>query len=87
MRKSFLGLVAGAALLAAGAVGAAEESATGVIIEFDEAARTLVLDTGETFQLAEGVAIEGLTAGTEVRVSYEEVDGTLTAIEVEPAMQ
>jgi hypothetical protein len=44
---------------------------------------TLTLDTGETFTLAEGVAIEGLETGDEVTVAYEEENGTFTATAID----
>jgi Cu/Ag efflux protein CusF len=83
--KKYLALLAAAALL--GSVGAAlAEEATGKIQAVDPAARTLTLEDGTMFTVAEGVAIDGLQPGTEVTVTFEETDGTKTASAV-AAMQ
>ena len=76
--KKLLGAVSAAALLTAGGAALAEE-ATGTIESFDREAMTLTLDTGETFTFAEGVSVEGLEAGDEVTVAYEEENGTFRA--------
>lgn len=47
------------------------EEATGQILEVDQAAGTIVLDSGQAFTLQEGASMEGLEPGTEVTVSYE----------------
>jgi len=61
------------------------EDASGKIQAVDPAARTILLEDGSTFVLAEGVAMDSLQPGTEVKVSYEETDGQKTATEVVPA--
>ena len=72
------------ALLFAASLAQAEE-AKGKIAALDESQGMIVLDSGETFTLADGVSIEGLTPGTEVTVSYEEKDGQKVVHEVLPS--
>ena len=48
-------------------------------------ASTLILEDGTTFTISEGMSMEGLEPGTEVRVSYEEQDGQLIATGILPA--
>ena len=66
------------------AVAQAEE-AGGKIAAVDPSAGTIVLEDGTTFTIAEGVSMEGLQPGTEVKVSFEEQDGQLIASEVMPS--
>lgn len=73
---AFLG-VAGAALA---------DEAKGKIQAVDPTARTIQLEDGSMYTVAEGVALDALTPGTEVTVSFEEKDGAKTATEVKPAM-
>jgi Cu/Ag efflux protein CusF len=65
----------------AGAAWAAELE--GKVQSVDADARTIVLDDGTTLAVAEGVSIEGLKEGTDVKVSYEERDGRNVATSVE----
>lgn len=81
--KRLLGAVSALALLIAGGAALADE-ATGTIESLDQEEMTLVLDTGETFTLTEDVSIEGLEAGAQVTVAYEEEDGRFMATAIEP---
>ena len=56
----------------------------GRIQSVDTSDRTIVLDDGTKLSVAEGVPIDMLREGTDVRVSYEERDGTniVTSVEV-----
>lgn len=81
--KRLLGAVSALALLTAGGAALANE-ATGTIESFDHDEMTLVLDSGETFALAEDVSTEGLEEGAQVTVAYEEEDGRFTATSIEP---
>ena len=45
--------------------------------------RTITLDNGTTVWLGEGVALDGVTTGATVKVSYEEKDGKPVATNVE----
>ena len=57
--------------------------AQGVVAAVDPDARTLVLESGETFTLADGVILDGVEPGAQVVVTYE--DGTTTATQIAPA--
>jgi len=75
------------AVLFLGSAGAAlADEAKGKIQAVDPAARTIQLADGSVYTVAEGVALETLTPGTEVTVSFEDKDGTKTATDVKPAM-
>jgi hypothetical protein len=52
----------------------------GVVKTVDAATATIVLESGETFVAAEGVALEGVEAGAKVHVIF--TDGTTDATEV-----
>ena len=71
-------------LLCAASLANAEE-AKGTIAALDESQGMIVLDSGETFTLGDGVSIQGLTPGTEVTVSYEEKDGQKVVHDVLPS--
>ncbi len=72
-----------AALAFAFSIAAAQaEEADGRIIAIDQTSGTIVLDDGTTFTVSEGISMEGLEPGTEVTVSYEELDGQLVATDV-----
>jgi Cu/Ag efflux protein CusF len=80
--KKLIGAVSALALMSAAGMALANE-ATGRIQSVDEEQMTLVHDSGETFTFAEGLSIEGLEEGTEVKVAYEEQDGQLKATAIE----
>ncbi len=61
------------------------DEATGKVAAVDPTSGSFILEDGTTFTIAEGVSMEGLEAGTEVTVSYEEQDGNLIATEVAPS--
>ena len=74
------------AVLFLGSVGAAlADEAKGKIQAVDPTARTIQMEDGTTFTVAEGVAMDALQPGTEVTVSFEEKDGQKTATAVAPA--
>jgi Cu/Ag efflux protein CusF len=73
--------LAALALIFSIAVAQADE-ADGRIIAIDQTSGTIVLDDGTTFTVSEGLSMDGLEPGTEVTVSYEEMDGQLVATEV-----
>ena len=70
------------ALVFSAAIAHADEAA-GKVAAADS--KTLILEDGTTFTIADGVSTEGLEPGTEVTVSYEEQDGQLVATGVMPA--
>lgn len=71
MNKPIALLAASCFLLAAAAAQADEVSGTIAIVD----SYTLILEDGTVFWLDEKVSVEGLQAGSEVTVSYEEKDG------------
>ena len=77
-----LAAVSAIALMASFGVANAAES-QGKIKAVDEAAMTLTLEDGTTYQLSEGVMVKDLKAGQEVSVSYETKDGKNMADKVE----
>ena len=77
-----LAAVSAIALMASVGVANAAES-QGKIKAVDEAAMTLTLEDGTTYQLSEGVMVKDLKAGQEVSVSYETKDGKNMADKVE----
>src|SRR5688572_29218489 len=83
MKKTLVAISVAAFLGAAGA--ALAEEAKGKIQAVDPAAKTITLEDGTTYTLAEGVMVDTLQPGTEVTVSFEEKDGTKTASSVTPA--
>ena len=76
-----------ATILFLGSAGAAlADEAKGKIQAVDPAARTIQLEDGTVYTVAEGVALDTLKPGTEVTVSFEEKNGAKTATDVKPAM-
>lgn len=55
----------------------------GKIQKVDPSERTLVLEDGTKIWVAEGVAIDSLKEGSEVKAAYEERDGKNVATSVE----
>ena len=54
----------------------------GKVQSVDIGERTLTLENGTTVWLSEGVAVDSVTAGAEVTVSYEERDGKPVATSI-----
>ena len=79
--NKIVGAIAALAVLGLAGTASAEE-ANGTITSVDLEARTIVLESGETFTVGEAVAIEMLQPGTDVTVSYEMKDGANVASEV-----
>jgi uncharacterized protein DUF1344 len=55
----------------------------GRVQSIDVAERSLILDNGTKIWLADTVAVDGVQAGAEVTVSYEDKDGKPVATSVE----
>jgi Cu/Ag efflux protein CusF len=55
----------------------------GKIQTIDTSDRTIVLDNGTKLSVAEGVSLDTLKEGTDVKVSFEERDGKNVATSVE----
>jgi hypothetical protein len=81
MRKLFGLLVVTVLVLSAAGVCAGEIE--GKVSSVDQAGRTIVLDNGTTLSVVEGVSIDTLREGSEVKVSYEEQDGKNVATSIE----
>jgi Cu/Ag efflux protein CusF len=76
MKKVFVSIAALAALTASAFAG----EVTGQVQSVDAATRTITLADGTTYTAAEGVSLEGLAAGDNVTVTFE--DGTTNATAV-----
>ena len=83
MKKLLTALSVLAFLGFAGAANA--EEASGRIAMADPGTSTLTLEDGTTFEVVEGVPLDGLAPGTEVTVSYEQQDGKNVATSIAPA--
>ena len=55
----------------------------GRVLSIDTSERTLTLDNGTKVWLSDGVSMDGVREGTEVKVSYEEQEGKPVATSVE----
>ena len=78
MKKILATLVASVAFAAAAYAGEAE----GVVKAYDEATKTVTLEDGQAFTVAEGVALEGVVAGAKVKVTFDDATKAASAIEV-----
>ncbi|OCW57287.1 DUF1344 domain-containing protein [Hoeflea olei] len=74
-------LTAASVLAFAGAAYAAE--AEGVVSNYDPATKMIMLESGETFTVADGVEVGDLQPGGKVTITYD--DGTTNATAVTPA--
>ena len=79
--KRSLSVITAVAMLGFSAAASADE-ASGRIEAVDLQTRTILLDDGQAYILSEGVAIESLQPGTEIKVSYEEEGGQKVVKEV-----
>ena len=80
--KKTLGITL-AVLLGLGVVGAWAGDISGKVQTIDQAERTFVLDNGSKVWVAEGVSMDALKEGANVKASYEERDGKMIATSVE----
>lgn len=78
MKKILATLVASVAFAAAAFAGEAE----GVVKAYDEATKTVTLEDGQAFTVAEGVVLEGVVAGAKVKVTFDDATKAASAIEV-----
>ncbi len=70
-------------MLLLSAAGAWAGEIEGKIQSIDTSDRTIVLDDGTRLSVAEGVSMDMLRQGTDVKVSYEERDGKNIATSIE----
>lgn len=78
MKKILATLIASAAFISAAFAGEVE----GVVKAFDEATKTVTLEDGQAFTLAEGVAAEGIVAGAKVKITFDDATKAASAVEV-----
>lgn len=78
MNKILATLVASAAFISAAFAGEIE----GVVKAFDEATKTVTLEDGSAYVLAEGVVAEGVVAGAKVKVTFDDATKAASAVEV-----
>jgi hypothetical protein len=79
MKKILATLIASAAFISAAFAGEVE----GVVKAFDEATKTVTLEDGQAFVLAEGVMAEGVVAGAKVKVTFDDATKAASAVEVQ----
>ncbi|HEV8676025.1 MAG TPA: DUF1344 domain-containing protein [Methylomirabilota bacterium] len=60
------------------------EEATGKIQKVDQDQKMIVLEDGTQLWIGDGVSMDQLAEGTEVKVSYEEKDGKKWITSIEP---
>ena len=72
-----------ALLLALGVTGAWAGDIAGKVQTVDTAERAFVLDDGSKLWVAEGVSMDALKEGANVKASYEERDGKMIATSLE----
>jgi hypothetical protein len=77
MKKILATLAASAAMIGFAYAGEVE----GTVAAVDVETNTIMLETGESFVAQEGVDVEGLMPGVEVRITYD--DTTMEATDVQ----
>jgi hypothetical protein len=78
MNKILASLVASAAFISVAFAGEIE----GVVKSFDAATKTVTLEDGSAYVLAEGVVVDGLAAGAKVKVTFDDATKAATAVEM-----
>ena len=78
MNKILASLVASAAFVSMAFAGEIE----GVVKSFDAATKTITLEDGSAYVLAEGVAVDGLAAGAKIKVTFDDATKAATAVEM-----
>ena len=78
MNKILASLVASAAFISVAFAGEIE----GVVKSFDAATKTITLEDGSAYVLAEGVVVDGLAAGAKVKVTFDDATKAATAVEM-----
>jgi len=78
MKKFVALLIASSAMLATAYAGQIQ----GTVKAFDEATKTVTLEDGSAYVLAEGVKADGIAAGTKVQVTFDDASKAATAVAV-----
>jgi len=79
MKKLVATLLASAAMVATAYAGQIQ----GVVKSFDQATKTVTLEDGSAYVLAEGVAADKIAAGAKVQLTFDDTTKAATAITVQ----
>ena len=79
MKKFVSLLVASAAMIATAYAGEIE----GVVKTYDEATKTVTLEDGSAYVLADGVVADGIVAAAKVKVTFDDASKAATAVAIE----
>ncbi|QKV17155.1 DUF1344 domain-containing protein [Oricola thermophila] len=80
MKKIVSAALAGA-MLAGSAFAAFAGEGEGVVASVDPATRTIMLEDGSAWTVAEGIDLDALAAGDAIKVTYDDGTTTLTSVE------
>ncbi|MEQ1882916.1 MAG: DUF1344 domain-containing protein [Burkholderiales bacterium] len=78
MKKFVALLIASSAMVATAYAGQIQ----GTVKAFDEATKTVTLEDGSAYILAEGVKADGIATGTKVQVTFDDTSKAATAVTV-----
>ena len=78
MKKFVAMLIASAAMVATAYAGQIQ----GVVKAFDEATKTVTLEDGSAYVLADGVIVKDLAAGKKVQVTFDDTTKAATAVTI-----
>jgi hypothetical protein len=81
--QKIMGVVAGFALMAGVSAGALAEEMQSTVVSYDQEAKTLTLDNGETYTVGDDVADLQLHEGDTVKVMVEEQEGEMVVTDIE----
>jgi Protein of unknown function (DUF1344) len=79
MKKFVSLLIASAAMVATAYAG----EASGAVKSFDAATKTVTLEDGSAYVLADGVVADGIVAGAKVKVTFDDATKAATAVAIE----
>jgi Protein of unknown function (DUF1344) len=79
MKKFVSLLIASAAMVATAYAG----ELAGVVKTYDEATKTVTLEDGSAYVLADGVVADGIVAGAKVKVTFDDASKAATAVAIE----
>jgi Protein of unknown function (DUF1344) len=76
-------LLSAITLSAAFIVSAFAGEVSGVVKTYDDSTKTLTLEDGTAYKMAEGVAADGAVAGAKVKVTFDDTTKEASAVAVE----
>jgi Protein of unknown function (DUF1344) len=79
MKKFVSVLIASAAMIATAYAG----EVSGAVKSFDAATKTVTLEDGSAYVLADGVAADGLVAGAKVKITFDDATKAAKAVAIE----